>query len=454
MSNLDLDAPSPEEPSDSAPAVPAPAPAAAPAPAPAAPVATVEPTPTPVIPAVAPASSTALVLEPPAPIAVIEDTQAVQAVPVSSEEQAKIDARAKAFVEDLTSVDMQSPAFTEKVNSIILMGDSDIRRSSAVSNRMLDRPSVRVDKDSPQGKVAKTLTDLRNTVTDLDPHRADLTGVKKLLKWLPGGNKVDHYFAKYQSAQSQLDDITRSLAAGQDELRKDNASIDVERTNMWTTMQKLGEYNQLATALDAEVQRKVAELEAAGRTEDSRIMQSDVLFAVRQRRQDIATQMAVSVQGYLALDLVRKNNQELIRGVDRAQTTTLSALRTAVITSQALGQQKLVLNQISALNATTSAMIEATSEQLKTQGVQIQEQAASSTIEVEKLEKAFDNVFQAMDEIDTFRVQAAQNMQQTIGALQTQIERSKPYMERSMRQSGGSLPPSSGSSGNAPQIES
>lgn len=451
MSDLDLDAPTPEEPAQPQAAVPAPAPAAsAPATAPAAPVTTVEPTPTPAVPDVAPVNSTALVLDPPAPVAVIEDQQAVQAVPVSSEAQAKIDARAKAFVEDLTSIDMKSPAFTEKVNSIILMGDSDIKRSSEVSNRMLQRPAAKMDDSSPQGKVAKTLVDLRNTVTDLDPHRADLTGVKKLLKWLPGGNKVDHYFAKYQSAQSHLDAIIRSLASGQDELRKDNASIDVERTNMWNTMQKLGEYNQLATALDAEVQRKVAELQAAGQTEDANILQSDVLFAVRQRRQDIATQMAVSVQGYLALDLVRKNNQELIRGVDRAQTTTVSALRTAVITSQALAQQKLVLDQISSLNATTSSMIEATSEQLKTQGVQIQEQAASSTIEVEKLEKAFDNVFQAMDEIDTFRIQAAQNMQQTIGALQTQIERSKPYVERSLRQSGQQLPPTGGSQ----QIES
>lgn len=474
MSDLNLDAPTPDEQPASPPAAvhtpapvqptpsPEPAPVAPPAPVQAAPVQTVEPTPAAAIPAVAPVSSTALVLDPPAPVAVIEDQQAVQAVPVNSAAQAKIDEKAKAFVADLTSVDMRSPAFTEKVNSIILMGDSDIRRSSDVSNRMLQRPAAKLDDSSPQGKVAKTLVDLRNTVTDLDPHRADLTGVKKLLKWLPGGNKIDHYFAKYQSAQSHLDAIIRSLASGQDELRKDNASIDVERTNMWNTMQKLGEYNQLATALDAEVQRMVAELQAAGNTEDANTMQSDVLFAVRQRRQDIATQMAVSVQGYLALDLVRKNNQELIRGVDRAQTTTVSALRTAVITSQALAQQKLVLDQISSLNATTSSMIEATSAQLKTQGVAIQEQAASSTIEIDKLEKAFDNVFQAMDAIDTFRIQSAQSMQQTIGALQTQIERSKPYVERSLRQSGqapsggqassGQLPP--GAAGDTSQIES
>ena len=59
---------------------------------------------------------------------------------------------------------------------------------------------------------------------------------------------------------------------------------------------------------------------------------------MRQRRQDIQTQLAVTVQGYMALDLIRRNNLELIRGVDRAQTTTIAALRTAVIVSQALSQ--------------------------------------------------------------------------------------------------------------------
>ena len=71
---------------------------------------------------------------------------------------------------------------------------------------------------------------------------------------------------------------------------------------------------------------------------------------MRQKRQDLLTQLAVSVQGYLALDLIRRNNVELIKGVDRATTTTISALRTAVIVAQALSDQKLVLDQITALN--------------------------------------------------------------------------------------------------------
>src|SRR6476469_2847127 len=98
------------------------------------------------------------------------------------------------------------------------------------------------------------------------------------------------------------------------------------------------------------------------------------------------TQLAVSVQGYLALDLIRRNNVELIKGVDRAKTTTVSALRTAVIVAQALSDQKLVLDQITALNSTTGNLIESTSQMLRQQSTAISEQAASSTVDLQKLQ--------------------------------------------------------------------
>jgi len=245
-----------------------------------------------------------------------------------------------------------------------------------------------------------------------------------------GGSAIDRYFAKYQSAQGHLDAIVKALASGQDELRKDNAAIETEKANLWTTMGKLGEYNVLATALDDALVAKVAELEAAGNDEDANTVKSDALFPVRQRRQDLQTQMAVSVQGYLALDLVRRNNLELIRGVDRAQTTTIAALRTAVIVSQALARQKLVLDQITALNTVTSNLIESTSEQLRVQGAAINQQAAAATLDVAKLQAAFENVFATMDALDTFRGQALDSMQATVTALEGQVERAKPYLER------------------------
>jgi len=385
------------------------------------------------------ATSGELVLTPPAPVVVVKDEQAAGAVPLEQGKQAELRAKAEAFVGELAALDVRSPAFTQKVSAITSMGEQDMRAAASVSSRMLDRPAAALGKKDggdAQTRVANTLVDLRSTVTDLDPKRADLTGVKKVLKWLPGGDKVDRYFMKYQSAQSHLDAIIKSLGSGQDELRKDNAAIETEKANMWTTMGKLAEYNELATALDNALENKIAELEAAGRTDDANTMRSDGLFPVRQRRQDFMTQMAVNVQGYMALDLVRRNNIELIKGVDRAQTTTIAALRTAVIVSQALSRQKLVLDQVTALNTVTSNLIESTSEQLRIQGGQIHEQAASATVDVAKLQAAFDNVFATMDALDTFRAQAVDSMQQTVTALEGQIVRAKPYLERTRAREG------------------
>ena len=384
-------------------------------------------------------TSPALVRTPPAPVQVVKPEQAAGAVPVPEGRQAELQTRASAFAIELAALDVRSPEFAKKVESITALGDREMRESANVSSRMLERPAAAVSAAKGRGgndaqtRVASTLSDLRLQITELDPNRADLTGIKKVLKWIPGGNKIDSYFAKYQSAQSHLDAIVRALASGKDELGKDNASIEVEKSHMWTLMGKLGEYNELATALDVAVEDQVRILESQGRTEDANTLRADALFPIRQRRQDIMTQMAVAVQGYMALDLIRKNNLELMRGVDRAQTTTIAALRTAVIVSQALARQKLVLDQITGLNAATGDLIQRTSEQLKIQGAQINEQAASATVSVEKLQAAFDNVFQTMDAVDTFRAQAVDSMALTVNALQGQIERAQPYLERVRR---------------------
>ena len=155
-----------------------------------------------------------------------------------------------------------------------------------------------------------------------------------------------------------------------------------------------------------------------------------MLFSVRQKNQDLLTQLAVSVQGYLALDVIRRNNLELIKGVQRATTTTVSALRTAVIVAQALVDQKLVLDQITALNTTTSNLIESTSEMLHQQSGAINEQAASATVDLAKLQAAFNNIYATMDEIDTFKVAALDTMQKTVTALSAEITKSQAYLDR------------------------
>jgi uncharacterized protein YaaN involved in tellurite resistance len=380
-------------------------------------------------------SQDALVLRAADAADVVTPDDAPGMVPVDAERQSQIAAQAREFVEEVASLDPRSPAFTEKVDGINAIAGSEIARSGGFSSRMLERTQSSVagakrSGDGAQVKVATTLGDLRSTVEDLTPNQADLSTGRKILGMIPGGNKLAKYFQRYESAQTQLDKIIKSLMAGQDELRKDNATLADEKVQLWETMQQLSEYAVFAKALDAATVTKIASLRNGGRADEAQKLESDVLFPVRQRHQDILTQLAVSVQGYLAMDLVRKNNTELIKGVERARTTTIAALRTAVVVAQALANQKMVLDQIDAVNNTTNAMILQTSEMLRDQTTRIHEQATNSGVSVETLQKAFDNVFQTMDAIDSFRSQAAQNMSSTVSALESGIQRAKPYLER------------------------
>ncbi len=373
----------------------------------------------------------ATALEPPKPVAQVQPERAGGMVPIPAAALPALDAKVSEYVDSIMTLDVHSPQFSEKADDVRALGSEDIRSSAETSNKLLNSPvHAMQQQDSETGKVATTLLDLRRTIEDLDPKQA--TGVKKLLGMIPFGDKLRDYFRKYEDAQTHLNKIMTSLLDGQDELRKDNAALEQEKVHLWETMQRIAQYSYIAQHLDAALESKIAELEAAD-PEKSKALKEDVLFAVRQKHQDLLTQLAVSIQGYLAIDLVRKNNLELIKGVDRATTTTISALRTAVIVAQALANQKLVLDQITALNATTSNLIESTSQLLSTQGVAIQKQSADATIGIESLQRAFANVYKSMDDIDTFKLQALDSMKVTVSSLETEIGKAQSYLARARR---------------------
>jgi uncharacterized protein YaaN involved in tellurite resistance len=376
-------------------------------------------------------AGTSLVLVPPEPVAAVQPSEAGGLVQLDTVTTDKLDAMANSFVESVTGLDPHSAEFQQKTDAVRTMGDKEIRDSAEVSNRLLDRPvrAMGTGIFDDKAPVAKSLVDLRQTVEDLDPSRQGLFSKKRLFGIIPFGNRIRDYFDKYRSAQSHIEAILQALYAGQDELQQDNASVEQEKQNLWATMQRLNQYVYLAKRLDGALEAKIVQVEGADPAKGKQLRE-DILFPVRQKVQDLLTQLAVSAQGYLALDLIRKNNVELIKGVDRATTTTVSALRTAVIVAQALANQKLVLEQISALNTTTGDLIEQTSEMLKDQSAEVGQQAASSTVAVDKLQSAFNNIYATIDAIDGFKLQALDSMRQTVQTLEQEVGKAQAYLDR------------------------
>ena len=381
----------------------------------------------------APASGVGtLTLIPPAAVAVVAAPQAQDAVKLDPATLTKLDGMVNGYLDAISSLDVKDPKFDARVADIRKLGDDDIKASAQVSSRLLDRPVASMQHGGLSGSssVSTSLIQLRRQIDDLDPaHQGDLLSAHKILGILPFGDKLRDYFGKYQSSQGHINAIITALYHGQDTLQKDNADLEQEKANLWGIMERLREYIYLAQKLDGGLAARIAQIQTTD-PDRAKVLNVDMLFYVRQKVQDLATQLAVSVQGYLALDVIRRNNLELVKGVDRATTTTISALRTAVIVAQALVDQKLVLDQITALNTTTSNLIESTSVMLRQQSGAINEQAASATIDIQKLQHAFDNIYATMDEIDSFKLKALDNMSQTVDALTTQIGKAQMYLDR------------------------
>ncbi|MDA0566261.1 toxic anion resistance protein [Streptomonospora sp. S1-112] len=375
-----------------------------------------------------------LVLTPPEPVRPVRPERARDLVPIEEAKRAELHRRADSYAAELAGLDPRSPEFLARVGDIAALGEGEMRASAESTNRLLRRSvsgmsGAKGEGADAQRRVGEGLLELRRTVEDLDPKDAGRLTGRRLLGFLPFGNAARDLVHRYQAADTSLNRIVASLRSGQDELRRDNAALHNERARLWETMGRLQEYAVLAEALDAAVQRRVdaADPDTAAR------LRADVLFPVRQRHQDLLTQLAVCVQGYLALDTLRRGNEELIKGVDRAATTTVSALRVAVTVAQALANQKRVVEQVDALRGTTEDIIAANAEMLATQSEDVQRIAADPAVGVETLREAFRRIYATIDKIDHFKEQAVENMAATTEALRGELEAAGTYLERSRR---------------------
>ena len=382
-------------------------------------------------------TETAIKLEPPLAVSVVTPSQAAGLVPLQSDQKTALDQRVDAFINELVATDAASPDFGKKVDALANLGAKEIASAAGQSNRFLERPTRAMNKEDG---IGADLVKLRGIVEDLDPgKRGKLVKGRKLFGIIPvGGGKLRTYFDSYQSAQGNISAILNSLKNGKDELLKDNIAVEDERTKLWDAMGKLEQMVHMSKSLDGKLADKANELDVSDPAKAKAIRET-ALFYVRQRTTDLLTQLAVSVQGYLALDLVKKNNVELMKGVDRASTTTVAALRTAITVAEAMTNQKLVLAQITELNSTTAGIIDSTGELLRTSTATIHEQAASSTIPVETLQRAFQNVYQTMDAIDNFKLAALASMKTTVDTLSVEVEKSRGYVARAQGQSQAQL---------------
>jgi uncharacterized protein YaaN involved in tellurite resistance len=374
-----------------------------------------------------PETTSPLVLTPPEVITPVAPNQSMEAVPLKPEVKAAVAAQVDRFIDALVTEDIHSDAFKAKLDSAFRLGKEEASiASNLMTGRFMERNFVGVESSA----AFKAISELRGHLDELNPGKeGDLFSKQKILGIIPFGNKLQAYFRKYESAASQLNKSMEQIYTARDDMQKDEVEIESLRSKLWEAMQNLKAAIEFSQQLDTKIADKVVSLKVS-QPERAKAMEQEVLFYARQNLSDMLTQQAVCVNGYLALDVLKRTAREMQNGCTRVATTGMSALAVAQTVARATGNQIQVMDMLKGVSGTIENLIAESGKALNTHVERTAEFSSNPLLGIEKVKEMFDQTFRAMDAMDNFRSKAIETMGKNNQLMTEQVARAKTYMDK------------------------
>lgn len=349
-----------------------------------------------------------------------EAEKQLPAIEVKEGQKSKLQTQADELVNELFSMSADDLELRRQyANEVEDLGGSIQRRLVHKSNLLREPMATLMTDLQDGGSVAQDMINLQHQMNEINPNRFNfkMSGFRRLLSKLPFvGTVLSNWMVRFETVQSMINDIIDSLKVGRERLKRDNTTLENDKIEMHSLSKLLQQYVEYGRVLDETLTKRLeTDIKDSVRKE---FLQKEVLFPLRQRIIDLQQQQAVNQHGMITAEAIIQNNKELIRGVDRSLNVTVVAFQTASTLAVALEHQKKVLKGVEAINETTNDLLLSTSEKLRDQGVKIQQQAASASIDIHVLKQAFDNVDAALDEVNTFRVKALPQLSDSIREME------------------------------------
>ncbi len=367
------------------------------------------------------------VLTPPEAIQPVSGTQATTTIPLAPELVAAVDDQVGRFINALLAEDVHSDSFKSKLDSAFRLGREEISlAASLMTGRFMERNMVGME----DSLAFSAIQEMRKHLDALDPGKAgDLLSQNKILGIIPFGNKLKAYFRRFQSASTQLQTSLRQIYAARDDMQRDAVEIEATRAKLWEALQKLKSAVRFAEQLDTGLSQRVTALKATD-AERAKALEQEVQYYARQNLQDMLTQQAVSVNGYLSLDVLKKTCREMVIGCERVATTGMSALAVAQTVARATGNQIKVMSMLAGVNATIENLIAESGKQLDNHAERVTQFGSNPLLGIERMKEMFDLTFKAMDTMDNFRSKAIEVMGQNNTVMREQLKRAEGYLDK------------------------
>ena len=277
-------------------------------------------------------------------------------------------------------------------------------RYAATSSASLLDPAEQTHARRPGTQPPTTpdqaLLQLRRVLVELDPRQA--TGSRKFLGVIPFGDRVADYLRSFRAAQGRLNAILLDLRHQQEQLAEADVAANRHQQDLWSAMRRLNASIQFTQHLDARLSAKVVEVEVAD-PDRATVLSQEVLPAARGRHRYLLSQLTVCIMSYLTVGAIMENNRERARGLDQAYAATVALLRSAMTLAPARTGQRLVLDEITAVDTTTTDPDRQPAE----------------------LSAAFADSHATLDAIDAFERAASEAMASTLDALRGLVDQAE-----------------------------
>ena len=238
--------------------------------------------------------------------------------------------------------------------------------------------------------IEENISDLYKKIKELDPSTVQFSMRNKFFN-----NPTKKYFNKVKREEAFIGMILENLEKEREILNRDNITLEIEINNLQEVIKKLDVEYQNGTLLKNEIKEKMNE------NDENRasFYIQNVIEPLEKKLFDIKQMALIKEQSMLALEIIRRNNKEIIRNLDRIKNVTIVALNTAVVVAKSLFNQKLVLNKIQMIEKGTEGLIKGTAKVLKEDGENIYNTAINTRPE-ETLKTAFMEVFETLSNVD------------------------------------------------------
>ncbi len=205
-------------------------------------------------------------------------------------------------------------------------------------------------------------------------------------------NPVKKYFSKIKQEETDIAKSIKELEKKKKILERDNITLEIEVNNILEITKIIDEEYENGVAFKEEIIKIIDEATKKQDQTKAKYYNQAVLEPIEKKLFDLKQMSLVKKQSGIALEVIRNNNKEIIRNIERITDVTFVALNTAIIVAEALYNQKISLKRIKTLEKGTENFMQNVSKAVK-------EESSINNGSVEDLKKAFNDAYSVIDDV-------------------------------------------------------